>query len=124
MMPVASQSEAIAIDSPGTPAGPVIGNEPLQEGRARYLACTRSRDSVLELFQTQPLHSLGRIPLMGPLNLSRARPTGIAYSRSRGLLAVGTRSGAIHLIELVPRVKGSDSSVGRLAGIEHNSRLR
>jgi hypothetical protein len=124
MMPVASQSEAIAIESPGTSPEPEIGNEPSRAGRAPYLACTRSRDSVLELFQTEPLYSLGRFPLMGPLNLSRARPTGIAYSRSRGLLAVGTRSGAIHLIELVPRVISKEPQSARLAAIRHDTRLR
>src|SRR5262249_15079172 len=74
MMPVASQSDAIAIESPG-PSERETGNETPHADRARYVACTRSRDSVLEVFQTEPFYSLGRIPLMGPLNLSRARPT-------------------------------------------------
>jgi glycerol-3-phosphate acyltransferase PlsY len=118
MMPVASQSEAIAIESPHAPQDRARGTEPSPAGPARYVAYTRSRDSVLEVFQTEPFYSLGRIPLMGPLNLSRARPSGIAYSRSRGLVAVGTRSGAIHLIELVPRVDSTDSRPGRIAAVD------
>jgi hypothetical protein len=123
MMPVASQSEAIAIDVPA-PSERTTPSELPQADRARYIACTRSRDSVLEIFQTEPFYSLGRIPLMGPLNLSRARPTGIAYSRRRGLLAVGTRSGAVHLIELAPRVTTQSHRTGRVAWIYDAIHLR
>jgi hypothetical protein len=118
MMPVPSQSEAIAIESPRTEQEPATGRASL------YLACARNRDSALELFQTKPFFSLGRIPLMGPLNLTRTRPTGIAYSPRRGLLAVGTRSGTIHLIELVPRGKSNDAPSGRIAGLPHDVSLR
>ena len=104
MMPVASQSEGIAIRSPRSRPGRSIGE--LTSGpihHVDYLVCTRHRDSVLELFQTEPRQSLGRLPLKGPLNLGRTRPTGLAYSRERGLLAVATRSGTIHMVEMVPR---------------------
>ncbi len=63
MMPVASQSEGIAIRAPHsrqqresaeTELGPIH--------HVDYLVCTRHRDSVLELFQTEPRQSLGRLP--------------------------------------------------------------
>ncbi len=75
---------------------------------ADYVVCTRQKDSVLELFQSSPRYSLGCLPLHGPLNLGRTRPTGLAYSPDLGLLAVATRSGTIHLIELIPRFDSSD----------------
>ncbi len=75
----------------------------------------RHRDSVLELFQTEPRQSLGRLPLKGPLNLGRTRPTGLAYSRERGLLAVATRSGTIHMVEMVPRTLSVVSGQGPIA---------
>ena len=65
---------------------------------------------MLELFQTEPRQSLGRLPLKGPLNLGRTRPTGLAYSRDRGLLAVATRSGTIHMVEMVPRSTSTELS--------------
>jgi hypothetical protein len=115
MMPVASQSEGIAIEAPA-------GRRETQKESATtplhhidYLVCTRHRDSVLELFQTEPRCSLGRLPLRGPLNLSRTRPTGLAYSRERGLLAVATRSGAIHLVKMEPRSRSRESLAGRVA---------
>jgi len=119
MMPVASPCEAIAIESPRTARGATTANLAAAAGGRQYVACTRHRDSVLELFQTVPFHSLGRLPLMGPLNLGRTRPTGIAYSARRGLLAVGTRSGTIHLIELVPRVSSTNEETARIARIPH-----
>jgi len=124
MMPVASQSEAVAIESPQTESQPATGNESAPAGHALYLACTRQRDSVLELCQTEPFYSLGRIPLMGPLNLGRTRPTGIAYSPRVGLLAVGTRSGTIHLIELVPRVGSTDAQSDRISRALHDVPVR
>jgi acyl-phosphate glycerol 3-phosphate acyltransferase len=102
LMPVASQSEAIAIDPP--PAGPAPSHSGTgaTHGPA-YLLCTRQRDSVLDFVQTEPLHSLGHLPLKGPLNLGRTRPSGLAYAPERGLVAVSTRTGTIHLIELYTR---------------------
>ena len=77
MMPVASPSEAIAIESPRRRSrGRRRQLEPIPPTSVDYLVCTRHRDSVLELFQTEPRHSLGRLPFKGPLNLGRTRPTG------------------------------------------------
>jgi glycerol-3-phosphate acyltransferase PlsY len=122
MMPVATQSEAIALDSPRPVKPRATAAKPAPADRARYVAYTRGRDSVLEVFQAEPLYSLGRIPLMGPLNLSRARPSGIAYSSTRSLVAVGTRSGAIHLIELVPRAESKEHRAPRIAAADQNHR--
>jgi acyl-phosphate glycerol 3-phosphate acyltransferase len=115
MMPVASQSESIAIDAPtgGYEANAASGTDFSRQ--AQYLVCTRHRDSVLELFQTEPRQSLGRLPLKGPLNLGRTRPTGLAYSRDRGLLAVATRSGTIHMVEMLPRTLAAISGQGPIA---------
>lgn len=102
MMPVASQSESIAIDATGRGDKADAAGVTDSPRQVQYLVCTRHRDSVLELFQTEPRQSLGRLPLKGPLNLGRTRPTGLAYSRDRGLLAVATRSGTIHMVEMLP----------------------
>jgi glycerol-3-phosphate acyltransferase PlsY len=118
LMPVASQSEGIAIAAPHGSRQPSAA-APLEH--VDYLVCTRHRDSVLELFQTEPRSSLGRLPLRGPLNLSRTRPTGLAYSRDRGLVAVATRSGTIHLVHMEPRSRSRESLVGRFAS-ERNGR--
>jgi glycerol-3-phosphate acyltransferase PlsY len=42
-------------------------------------------------------------PLRGRLNLSAQRPTGLAFDRDRGLLAVANRSGGVHLIAVGPQ---------------------
>jgi acyl-phosphate glycerol 3-phosphate acyltransferase len=103
MMPVASQSEGIAIKAPRSGQTAIGERDSTLPIHVDYLVCTRHHDSVLELFQTEPRESLGRLPLKGPLNLGRTRPTGLAYSRERGLLAVATRSGTIHMVEMLPR---------------------
>jgi acyl-phosphate glycerol 3-phosphate acyltransferase len=115
MMPVASQSEGIAIKSPRTAQKVIDESDATPPHHVDYLVCTRHHDSVLELFQTEPRQSLGRLPLRGPLNLGRTRPTGLAYSRDRGLLAVATRSGTIHIVEMVPRATARDSGHGPIA---------
>jgi glycerol-3-phosphate acyltransferase PlsY len=115
MMPVASQSEGIAIESPARGQELNARREIAPAHRVDYLVCTRHRDSVLELFQTEPRCSLGRLPLRGPLNLSRTRPTGLAYSRDRALLAVATRSGTIHLVKIEPRARAEPSLIGHVA---------
>ena len=65
--------------------------------------------------QNSPLHPLGRLPLTGPLNIGRTRPTGLAYSPERGLLAVSTRSGSIHLLELAWRQNHDRADRGPIA---------
>jgi glycerol-3-phosphate acyltransferase PlsY len=115
LMPVASQSEAVAIRAPDDESFTSSSLAAAPVRSALYLACARHHDSVLELFQTTPLHSLGRLPIMGPFNLGRTRPTGLAYSSERGLLAVATRTGNIHMVELVSRVRSSGALPKRIA---------
>jgi acyl-phosphate glycerol 3-phosphate acyltransferase len=115
MMPVAGPSEAVAIElrhSGGTTLPP---REASAATHADYVICTREKDSVVEVFQSSPRHSLGCLPLHGPLNLGRTRPTGIAYSPELRLLAVATRSGTIHLIELISRSESTDLHPRRIA---------
>jgi glycerol-3-phosphate acyltransferase PlsY len=121
MMPVASPSEAIAIESPRTPdEKPVPASSAIR--RPDYVICTRHRDSVIELMQNSPLYPLGRLPLTGPLNIGRTRPTGLTYAPERGLLAVSTRSGSIHLIALAWRPKnhrGESASIASAKAQTH-----
>jgi acyl-phosphate glycerol 3-phosphate acyltransferase len=103
MMPVISHCRAVAIERPRNldDAG---GHTYRSTGiRPDYLICARQDESTLEVVQTSPRSSLGRLPLRGSFNLGRTRPTGLAYAPERGLLAVATRSGAIHLVEVSPR---------------------
>jgi hypothetical protein len=123
MMPVAAPSEAVAIDLHQSKKGARAEGVAKPVPHADYLVCTRQKDSVLELFQSSPRHSLGRLPLLGPLNLGRTRPTGLAYSPDLGLLAVATRSGTIHLIELIPRFESRDPQPRRIAAT-HSERLQ
>jgi acyl-phosphate glycerol 3-phosphate acyltransferase len=114
MMPVASPSEAIAVESPREGSAARTGATRLIP-RPDYVICTRHRESVIELMQNAPLYPLGRLPLTGPFNIGRTRPTGLAYSPERSLLAVSTRSGSIHLIELAWRAIGQRTDGGPLA---------
>src|SRR5205814_116095 len=100
MMPGAFEGDTVAIELPGADSEARARDRVAAAHRADYLISTRPQESVLEVLQAAPRHSLGRFPLLGPLNLGRTRPTGLAFSPHRGLLAVATRSGSVHLIEL------------------------
>jgi glycerol-3-phosphate acyltransferase PlsY len=115
LMPVSAPSEAVAIDRLPSQGGAQAECNEKSVPHADYVVCTRQKDSVLELFQSSPRSSLGRLPLHGPLNLGRTRPTGLAYSADLCLLAVATRSGTIHLIELIPRFESHDPQPRRIA---------
>ena len=115
LMPVAGESEALALDLPGSHAGSGASGDDGRTRQADFLVCARQRESVVEVFQCTPHHSLGRLPLKGPFNLSRTRPTGLSYAPERGLLAVATRSGTIHLIELVWRIGSRSSHASEVA---------
>jgi hypothetical protein len=114
-MPVASPSEAIAIPSPTSPPDPLPRRASGTIPRPDYVVCTRHRDSIVEVVQNSPFHSLGSVPLTGPLNIGRTRPTGLAYSPERSLLAVSTRSGSIHLLELAWRHNSQNAARGPIA---------
>ncbi len=44
----------------------------------------------------------GVVPLFGPLKLSNVRPNGMAVSTERGLIAVASKAGSVHLIVAAP----------------------
>jgi glycerol-3-phosphate acyltransferase PlsY len=67
-------------------------------GLGECVACPRERESAVDFYEAASMHRVGRLALRGPMNLSPTRPTGLAYSSERGLLAVATRSGSVHLI--------------------------
>jgi glycerol-3-phosphate acyltransferase PlsY len=86
IMPVTSESEAVPVALPS--------------GRAA-IACTLPNRSGLALVDVPSRRELGRLPLHGgALKLSPIRPTGIAFTPERGLLAVANRSGGVHLIAI------------------------
>ena len=84
LMPVASETEAVAL--------------PLS-GFGECVAMTLPKGSGIGLLQIKGGISLGHLTLRaGAWNLGSTRPTGIAYSRDRGLFAVANRSGGVHLV--------------------------
>jgi glycerol-3-phosphate acyltransferase PlsY len=103
LMPILAHCTAVAIDLPRNLGDGGDGQDRSTSARPDFLICARQDESTLEVLQTSPRSSLGRLPLRGSFNLGRTRPTGLAYARERGLLAVATRSGALHLIEVSPR---------------------
>jgi glycerol-3-phosphate acyltransferase PlsY len=98
IMPAAQASEAAAIRGSALQADDLA--DPLPTG---YLVYTRPDDSALELAQASPAQILGRFPLKGPLNMAGTRPTGIAFSAERGLIAVATKPGTVYLISIRSR---------------------
>ena len=71
-------------------------------GLGECVACPRPRESGLDLYDAASMRPLGRLSIRGALNLSPTRPTGVAMAAERGLLAVATRSGSVHLIAIRP----------------------
>ena len=104
MMPTATDDDAIAISLPGASISSSHPDEGVRHPRADYLILSHQSESALEIQQVTPKVSLGRFPLLGPYHLGRTRPTGLAYSPERGLIAVATRTGSIHLVELHSRI--------------------
>jgi glycerol-3-phosphate acyltransferase PlsY len=72
-------------------------------GQGACLLRTRPRESVLRIDDElgRPDYS-GRFPLRTALSLGSTRATGIDVAPSRGLIAVATRSGSLHLIGIRP----------------------
>jgi glycerol-3-phosphate acyltransferase PlsY len=95
MMPAGLDSDAIGLAAPGA----ALSRAP-QCCRPDYVVTTRDNESALEILRTRPQHEVGRFPLLGPFNLGRTRPTGLAYSPQRNLIAVATRTGSIHVVAL------------------------
>jgi glycerol-3-phosphate acyltransferase PlsY len=65
-----------------------------------YLVYLRPEQSDLALVQLFPRRTVGHFPLKGPLNLGGTRPSGLAWNSDRGLLAVTTKPGTVHLIQV------------------------
>ena len=103
IMPTAQESEAVAISRSSSPL-----DAPSAPPAADYLAYTRPDDSALELAQLWPFRALGQFPLKGPLNLGGTRPSGIAFSVERNLLAVATKPGTVYLISVRSRLEPLD----------------
>ena len=59
-----------------------------------------------------PDSPLGQFPLKGPLNLGGTRPSGLAFCPERGLLAVATKPGTVHLIEIRSRLASPSPGCG------------
>jgi acyl-phosphate glycerol 3-phosphate acyltransferase len=114
MMPVIAHCSAVGIPGRDNLASGKDGDR-FPAARADFLICARQDESVLDVLQIAPRCSLGRLPLRGSFNLGRTRPTGIAYSPEHGLLAVATRSGAIHLVEIKTRGTSVNETNPRLA---------
>jgi hypothetical protein len=66
--------------------------------------------SAVEVFDLASGRSLGRLPLRGAANLSPVRPMGIDFCAERGLVAVGSRNGAVHLIKVEEKTPSFDRS--------------
>jgi acyl-phosphate glycerol 3-phosphate acyltransferase len=66
------------------------------------LARAQPEVSGLELIGAATRRSMGLLPIRGAMNLSPTRPTGVALAPGRGLIAVTTRSGGVHLIAINP----------------------
>jgi glycerol-3-phosphate acyltransferase PlsY len=69
---------------------------------------TRPRESGLDVVDASLGRTLGRLPLRGAWNLGPTRPSGVACAAGRGLIAVATRSGSVHLISIRPNRDQSD----------------
>ena len=89
ILPADTESEAVTMDLYGRKASKEV---------YPFLAATRTDDSTVEISQPSPQKVIAQFPVRGKLNLGKGHPSGIAYSESRNLLAVATRSGAIHLV--------------------------
>ncbi len=100
MMPAGSEGNTIVLESPHMPAASAGAAEWPGGTHPDYLVTTRENESALEILQVKPQHEVGRFPLLGPFNLGRTRPTGLAYSPERGIIAVATRTGSIHVVEM------------------------
>jgi glycerol-3-phosphate acyltransferase PlsY len=70
-----------------------------------YLLYALPEESALELAQASPRRSIGRFPLKGPLNLGGTRPSGLAFCAERGLIAVATKPGTVHLVSIRSRLE-------------------
>lgn len=111
LMPVASANESVLLDR-----GLVDDRE------ATLVLGTRPTESAIELiaFRSKSERSLGLLRLRGPFNLGEVHPLGVAWSPERKLVAVASKSGAVHLLALEPKA----ATVARAQGESPGSSLR
>ena len=77
-------------------------------GYGDALACALPMGSGVEFRLVDPRITLGKLTLHGgALNLGLVRPTGLAYSPERSLVAVANRSGGVHLLSLSERIEAT-----------------
>jgi glycerol-3-phosphate acyltransferase PlsY len=72
--------------------------------------------SALELVEGTSRRLIGQVPLRWSSAWKEVRPTGLAYSAERRLLAVANRAGGIHVVKLVdttPTVSADDGAIAR-----------
>ena len=98
LMPVASDREVAVFSMPGLSEA----DGPL----SRILLSAGPDDSTLEVSKMGVSHPFGQFPLRGAANLGAIRPTGIACSNERSLIAVTSRSGGVHLISVKLNTRG------------------
>ncbi len=109
IMPTVHEAEAVALAIGGQV--PRDDEAATTSRPASYLVYTRPDDSALELARTAPLEALGQFPLKGPLNFAGTRPSGIAFSPERGLIAVATKPGTVHLVSITSRLESGTAAV-------------
>jgi glycerol-3-phosphate acyltransferase PlsY len=71
-------------------------------GFGACVVSTLPQESAIALSEAASSRVLGRLPVRGPMNLTPTRPIGLAHTDERGLIAVATRSGSVHLIAVRP----------------------
>jgi glycerol-3-phosphate acyltransferase PlsY len=86
VMPVASGREALLLSF---------------HGFGDCVLTTLPQGSGLELYRARQSRPLGKLTLhAGAFGLGTTRPTGLAFSDERGLIAVANRSGGVHLVAI------------------------
>jgi hypothetical protein len=107
IMPTMKGSEAVVLDH--LQIRNCLGTPDPWNG---YLLYTLPDESMLEVAQSPPQRVLGRFPIKGPLNLGGTRPSGLAFCPARGLAAVTTKPGTVHLVSIRSRVESGSGQRG------------
>jgi glycerol-3-phosphate acyltransferase PlsY len=111
VMPSSIGAESVAMDS-----STLLRNEVTNSlTRADYLLFTRPEQAAVELDQVDPRREIGRFPVKGPLNLGASRPSGLAFSPERGILAIATKPGTVHLVSIRSRLDEPAKNVPEVA---------
>ncbi len=92
LMPVRSDREAAVFSIPGLS----LGTTPLQD----FLVSTMPEESAIEVQKVASSAAIGRLPLRGSAHVGLIKPTALAVSSERGLIAVANRSGGVNLVAI------------------------